>query len=136
MRPLLPAILVAFMAPACASAPAPVAWTTTVEVTATYRERIRLPPGHVLIVRIEDVSLADAPAAVLVEMRVTLDGRAPPYPVTFSIPAGAIDPRHDYAARAEIHDATGALRFTTDTRHPVLTRGAGVRADIVMVGVG
>ncbi len=41
----------------------------------------------------------------------------------------------EYAARAEIRDPSGALRFTTDTRHSVLTRGAPNSADIVMVGV-
>ena len=58
---ILPAALVMT---ACAAAPSPEMSTgmTVVNVSATYRERIMLPPGHVLTVRIEDVSLADAPA--------------------------------------------------------------------------
>mgnify|MGYP000231719118 CR=1 FL=1 len=36
----------------------------------------------------------------------------------------AIDERMSYAVRAQIHDR-GALLFTSDTHHPVLTRGAG-----------
>ena len=55
--------------------------------------------------------------------------------VTLSVPNDEIDSRFEYAARAEIRDAAGALRFTTDTRHSVLTRGASNSADIVMVGV-
>ena len=108
---------------------------TTVQVSATYRERILLPPGHVLTVRIEDVSLADAPARVLAEHSEPLEGRAPPYSATLGFPSSQIDPRHTYAARAEIRDETGRLRFTTDTRHAVLTQGAPSSVEIVMVGV-
>ena len=106
---------------------------TTVQVSATYRERILLPPGHTLIVRIEDVSLADAPARVMAEHREPLDGRAPPYQATLGFPSAQIDPRHTYAARAEIRDEADRLRVTTDTRHAVLTHGAPATADIVMV---
>jgi putative lipoprotein len=108
---------------------------TVVNVTATYRERILLTPGHVLKVRVEDVSLMDAPARVLAEHSETLDGRGPPYQATLSVPSSQIDPRHTYAVRAEIRDPSGALRFTTDTRHAVLTNGAPASADIVLVGV-
>lgn len=108
---------------------------TVVNVTVTYRERILLPPGHVLKVRVEDVSLADAPARVLAEHSEALEGRAPPYQSTLGFPASQIDPRHTYAVRAEIRDPAGALRFTTDTRHAVLTHGAPASADIVLVAV-
>lgn len=104
-----------------------------VRVTATYRERILLTPGHVLKVRIEDVSRADAPAEVLAEHTETLDGRGPPYEATLGFPSSQVDPRHTYAARAEIRDAEGGLRFVTDTRYVVLTQGARSEADIVMV---
>jgi putative lipoprotein len=106
---------------------------TTVQVTATYRERIALTPGHVLTVRIEDVSLADAPARVLAEHTEILTGRAPPFVVTLGFPRSLVDPRHTYAARAEVRDADGHLRFVTDTRHAVLTHGAPAAAEIVMV---
>ena len=106
-----------------------------VNVTATYRERILLPPGHVLTVRVEDVSLMDAPSRVMVEYSTALDGRAPPYQATLSIPRSQIVANNTYAVRAEIRDAAGRLRFTTDTRHAVLTQGAPASADIVMIGV-
>lgn len=128
---ILPAALVLA---ACAGAPDAPQGATTVEVTALYRERIMLPPGHTLTVRVEDVSRADAPAQVLAERRMPLDG-GPPYAVSLNVPTARIDPRHTYAARAEIRDPAGALRFTTDTRHAVLTQGAPNRADIILVGV-
>ncbi|WP_291837848.1 YbaY family lipoprotein [Brevundimonas sp.] len=131
---LLPLALAA-CAPSAAPDPQIGHGMTTVNVTATYRERILLPPGHVFKVRVEDVSLADAPARVLAEHSETLDGRGPPYQATLGLPSSQIDPRHTYAVRAEIRDPSGALRFTTDTRHAVLTNGAPASADIVLVGV-
>ena len=125
---ILPAALVLA---ACAATPDMTTGTTVVNVTATYRERIMLPPGHVLTVRVEDVSLADAPAKIIAETSESLTG-APPYRVTLGFPTSQIDPRHTYAARAEIHDAAGALVFVTDTRHAILTNGAPASAEIVL----
>ena len=125
----------ALVVAACSSMPGQEAASTQVDVTAAYRERIMLTPGHVLTVKVEDVSLMDAPSRTMAEVRQPLNGRAPPYAVTLSVPSDKIDARHRYAARAEIRDASGALRFTTDTNYAVLTNGASNSADIVMVGV-
>lgn len=142
-RPLLIAALVLPLVAACAAPSAVVApeapgaghGMTNVQVTATYRERILLPHGFTLTVRIEDVSRADAAAVVIAEHTETLDGRGPPYVVTLGFPSSQIDPRMTYAARAEIRSPDGRLRFTTDTHYPVLTRGAPASVEIVMVGV-
>lgn len=120
---------------ACATTPQADVETTAVEVSVAYRERILLPPGHVLTIRLEDVSLADAPARTLVETTQALEGRGPPYAATLAVPTAQIDRRHTYAIRAEIHDPQGKLRFTTDERHFVLTQGARNQADIILVGV-
>lgn len=117
---------------ACATPPA--AEQAEITGTATYRERILLPPGHVLTVRLEDVSLADAPARVLAEQVTPLEGRAPPYAFTLAYDPETIQANHSYAVRAEIRDETGRLRFTTDTRHAVITGGSAMSVDIVMVG--
>lgn len=125
----------ALVVAACSSMPDAESTSTPVDVTAAYRERIMLTPGHVLTVKVEDVSLMDAPARVMAQTSQPLDGRGPPYAVTLSVPNSQIDARHTYAVRAEIRDPAGALRFTTDTRHSVLTNGAPNKADIIMVGV-
>ena len=117
---------------ACASTPP--SSVTAVEVNASYRERIALPPGHVLKVSIQDVSLADAPAITVGETIVPLDGRNPPYRVVVDVPTSRIDARHRYAARAEIRDSDGKLRFTTDTHHGVLTHNQPNAATIIMIG--
>lgn len=120
---------------ACAPTPSPAVDTTQVQVSVSYRERIMLSPEHVISVRVEDVSLADAPAVVVGEASRRTDGRAPPFQLTVDVPSDRIDPRREYAVRAEIREPGGMLRFTTDTRHSVLTRGAPNRADIMLVGV-
>ena len=125
----------ALVVAACSSMPDAESASTQVDVTAAYRERIMLAPGHVLTVKVEDVSLMDAPARVMAQTSQPIDGRGPPYAVTLSVPNSQIDARHTYAVRAEIRDPAGALRFTTDTRHSVLTNGAPNKADIIMVGV-
>lgn len=129
----LPAALV--LAVACAPTPAPVEDTTQVHVSVSYRERILLSPEHVVSVRVEDVSRADAPAIVVGEASRRTEGRAPPFELTVDVPTARIDPRRDYAVRAEIREPDGTLRFTTDTRHSVLTGGAPNRAEIMLVGV-
>jgi putative lipoprotein len=135
VRNILFSLPLAAVMAGCAASPDVPADTTTVEVSVAYRERILLPPGHVLTVRVEDVSLADAPARTLAETTQALEGRGPPYAATLAVPTARVDPRHSYAVRAEIRDPAGALRFTTDTRHSVLTGGAPDRVEIILVGV-
>lgn len=103
--------------------------------TASYRERILMPAGSILTVKVLDVSRADAPSETISEASYTLDGRAPPYNFDLRVFMDRVDPQHTYAVRAELRDPSGRLRFTTDQRHEVLTRGAPNTADIVMVGV-
>lgn len=138
-----PIILPAALTLAACATPAPVTpvgppdvttGTTVVNVTAFYRERIMLPPGHVLNVRVEDVSLADAPARVLAEASEPLAG-APPYRLTLAFSSAQIDPRHTYAVRADIRDPSGALVFVSDTHTPILTNGASTSAEIVLKSV-
>ncbi|KAK0331799.1 hypothetical protein LTR94_027478, partial [Friedmanniomyces endolithicus] len=119
---ILPIGLVLSACAATVEAPQRKAETTSLSITALYRERIMLAPGHSLQVRIEDVSLADAPAVILVETTQSLTA-GPPYTVALDVATRLVNPQRTYAARAEIRDPQGKLVFTTDTRYPVLTQG-------------
>ena len=101
--------------------------------TAMYRERIARPPGAVLEVRLEDISRADVPAELLGSVRLEELGN-PPFGFEISYDPGVIDERHTYAVRATIH-VEESLVFTTDTVHPVLTRGAGDKVELMLVRV-
>jgi putative lipoprotein len=98
--------------------------------TATKRDRMALPPDAVFEARVEDVSLADARAVVIGSVRIEGPGQVP---ISFAIDVDPkrIDAANSYAVRATI-TIDGRLRYTTDTRHPVLTRGAGTHVDIVL----
>ena len=103
------------------------------QVTGTlmYRERIALPPGVVAEVWLLDTSLADAPAVEIAYQRINDPGN-PPIPFVLEYDPSKIDERMQYGVRATIsHD--GQLLFTSDTHYPVLTRGAGNTADIMLI---
>lgn len=67
-----------------------------------YRERIALMPGAKVVVTLEDVSRADAPATVITDYTYVVDGKAPPYPFKLVYSPSAIDERMTYALRAKI----------------------------------
>ncbi|MEX0284014.1 MAG: YbaY family lipoprotein [Paracoccaceae bacterium] len=103
----------------------------TGEVTGsvTYRERIALPPDAVLTVALLDVSKQDVAAEVIAWTEYQMSGVPTVFKLSFE--PGQIDERHSYAVRADIR-VDGQLMFTNTSAYPVLTRGAGATADIVV----
>src|SRR5688572_3649471 len=102
----------------------------TLTGTATYRERIALPPGAVFEATLEDVSRADAPAEVLGRTRMESPGN-PPFKFSIAYYAARIDPAHRYTVRAKVtHE--DRLMFTTDTPYPVLSAGQPKHVDMLM----
>lgn len=98
--------------------------------TATYRERIALPPGAVFEVTLEDVSRADAPAEVLGRTRMDSPG-SPPFKFSIAYDPARIDPSHRYTVRAKVtHE--DRLMFATDTHYPVLSAGQPSHVDMLM----
>ena len=98
-----------------------------------YRERIALPPGAVALVQLSDTSLADMFSYAIAYQEIEDPGN-PPIPFVLEYDPSKIDERMQYGVRATIsHD--GQLLFTSDTHYPVLTRGAGNTADIMLIMV-
>lgn len=91
--------------------------------TVTYRQRVSLPAGSVINVELQDVSRADAAAAVLAAQMITTTGENVPIAFTLTYDPGRIEERFSYAVRAQIHIG-GALRWSSTERYAVLTRGA------------
>ncbi len=89
----------------------------------TYRQRMALPPDAVIDVTLEDVSLVDAPAKVLVLQIFSTEGRQVPIPFQLKYDPAQILPGHRYQVRAKIVSA-GQTIFTTTTAYPVITDGA------------
>ena len=95
----------------------------SIEGTATYRERMALPPDAVFEATLEDVSRVDAPSSVLGQARIEQPGN-PPFHFTIQYDPTQIQPNHIYAVRARVL-AGERLLFTTDQRYQVLTQGHG-----------
>jgi len=108
--------------------------SATIEGSATYRERIALPPDAQFEATLEDVSVADAPAEVLGS--VTIDSAGFP-PFEFQIPynASKIEEGRQYAVRASVTH-NGQLLFTTDQVHPVLDGATNEPLDLMMISAG
>lgn len=103
------------------------------EGVAVYRQRIALPPDAVLIVTIQDVSLADAPAATIAQARIPTRGRQVPLPYAVEYDPSRIVAGRRYTVRGRIEDGGGRLLWTTDTAIPL--PDPGDRADLPLVQV-
>ena len=107
---------------------------TTIEGTATYRERIAIPPNSVFEAVLEDVTIADAKAKQIGQTSFRSPA-GPPIRFSIAFDPTQIDPGRMYSVRARIM-VSGRLMFTSDKLHPVLTRGAGHTVDILLKMVG
>jgi putative lipoprotein len=104
--------------------------STRVTGTVSYRERIALAPGSLVIVTLEDTSKADAKATMLGEARITIERNQVPIAFAIEVEPGRIDPRHRYAVRARILDPQGALRWTSTQAYLVITDGHPSSVDV------
>ena len=99
--------------------------------TATYRERMALPPDAVFEATLEDVSRADAAAKVLGHTRIEKPG-TPPFHFSIAYDSKQIEQNHTYAVRARVTES-GKLMFTTDQRYAVITQGHGNDVPMMML---
>jgi uncharacterized lipoprotein YbaY/uncharacterized lipoprotein NlpE involved in copper resistance len=98
--------------------PVGTAWCGTLQGSATYRERMLLPPDAVFEATLQDISRADAPARVIDRVRLDPAGQ-PPFRFELVYDDAAITPGRRYAVRATVTHQ-GRLLFTTDRVYSVL----------------
>jgi putative lipoprotein len=103
--------------------------------TVSYRARVALPPTAVVEVQLADVSRADAAAVVLGEQTIETRGKQVPFAFEIRYDPARIEANHTYAVQARI-EVDGQLRFISDQRYPVITRGAPTKVDVVVRPVG
>jgi putative lipoprotein len=60
--------------------------------TVSFRERVALPPGAVVTVRVADVSRADGPAVILAQNAIEVAGQVP-VPFELAVDAADVDER-------------------------------------------
>ena len=102
--------------------------------TITYRERLVIPPGAVISVALEDVSLMDVAAKQIAQVSYLAEG-APPY--AFELPYNPDDivERHRYGLRVRIERA-GQLLFINDTHIDPFAAKLGTAIDVVLKQTG
>ena len=83
-------VAIALSLAACATKPA--GQSVTVTGSITYRERIALPPTARIAVKLDDVSLADAPSRTLANQSFAGEGRQAPFAFALTIDRAAIAP--------------------------------------------
>ena len=91
--------------------------------TVTYLQSIVLPSDAQLLIKLEDVSLQDAPAGVIAEQTIPVGGKESPLAFTLEYNRRVIEESHSYSIRAEIL-VGGKTQFVSGQSYPVLTRGA------------
>jgi putative lipoprotein len=92
--------------------------------TVYYRERIALPPGVLVTVRLEDVSLQDAPSELIGQTRFPAT-KGPPYEFVLRYDPALVDERNSYALRATL-TLDGKLMFTSTRHYPAFADGRPV----------
>jgi uncharacterized lipoprotein YbaY/heat shock protein HslJ len=102
--------------------------------TATYRERIALPPDAEFEAVLIDVAIADAPARDLGRVRLRPAGQ-PPFRFTIPYRDADVTPAGRYTVRATVRQGERLL-FTTDTFTPVLTGAPSQPLTLRLVAVG
>jgi uncharacterized lipoprotein YbaY len=120
---------IALLSAACSTSTTEPA-SASITGTASYRERMMLPPGSILEVTLEDVSRADAPADVIARAEVEAS-KAPPYFFTLEYDPARINSNHRYNVRARIM-ADGTLMFQSDAGYAVLGSGNVTNVDILL----
>lgn len=95
----------------------------TVSGTVSYTERMALPDEARLVVKLEDVSRADAPSTVIAEQAIATAGQQVPIPFTLTYDPGIIQPQHRYVVRAQIFYGD-TLSWTSTTAYPVITQNS------------
>ena len=103
----------------------------TVSGMVSYLSRIALPASAIIEVKLQDVSLADAPAKVIAKEEIALGERQVPVPFELKFDPEKIDAKHMYAVSASIL-VNGELRFVSDEAYPVLTRGNAAHVEVIV----
>lgn len=88
-----------------------------------------LPADAVLILQLNDVSLADAPSDMVATQMILVPGRSSPITWRVYYPAAGIDIRNSYSVSATIV-FDNQVQFRTTSYYPVLTADHGNTLDI------
>lgn len=104
---------------------------TAINGIITYREKIALPPGAMVEVKLLDVSLQDVAAVEIASQTIITQGEQVPIPFELVYDPSQIQEQQTYSVRAIIY-IDEKLAFTTTQMYPVLTRDHGTEVELVL----
>nr|WP_300309706.1 YbaY family lipoprotein [Halomonas sp.] len=84
-----------------------------------------------VVVSLNDVTLADAPAKVIAETRVDMDQSSADFHLDYA--SDEVDPSHRHILRAEIRDANGELKWTTTDAYLVSVGSDADQSEVAIV---
>lgn len=97
----------------------------------TYRQRMALPPGAVIEVKLADVSRVDAAATTIAEQTITTTGQQVSIPFSLPYDSSQIDPHHQYAVQVRVL-VDGKLRWISTSRYSVITQDYPSQVEILV----
>ena len=116
--------------PIAAPVPPPTAYLNG---TVTFVQRMALTPEAEVQVELREVTAGDSASVLIAKQVISTPGQVP-IPFSLEYDPTKIVAGRRYAVSARIVDR-GQLQFVTDTRVPVLTGGAPLPVEIVVVPV-
>lgn len=97
-----------------------------------YRERIALPPGSVVTIELQEMSVETQSVSVLAEETITTNGANVPIPFTVQYDVAAINEQSDYVLSVRIKNGE-VISFATIDPYPVITKGNRETGVVVML---
>jgi uncharacterized lipoprotein YbaY len=112
--------------------PVPVELSGTLTGTVSYRQRIALLADALVVVQLQDVSKADAPAVIVSQQDIQTEGKQVPISFELSYDPSTIDPDATYIVVARIFEA-GKLSWLNAETYFVLTNAHPTTAVNILV---
>lgn len=102
--------------------------------TVSYLEKVALPAGAVVEIKLLDVSEQDFEKQILADQTITTTGQNVPLPFALSYDADDIDATKTYSVAARIF-INGDLAWVSTQSYPVITNGYPTTADVYVANV-
>jgi putative lipoprotein len=99
--------------------------------SVVFRQRVALPPGSVVRVRLEDASRQDVAAVIVAESLTVTVGEQVPIPFELEVDHSTLDPRTQYALRATIEIGC-TLAFATTASHALPADGVTTGIELLV----
>lgn len=102
--------------------------------TVDLADRVAVPPQSTLIVELHEIAQPSAPARVVGQTAIQIETLKPPYKFMLPTNAAPINNEAEYRVSARV-TLGNQTTYASDAAYPVLTRGTGKTANLMLVRV-